>query len=95
MLLTVDEDLGLGLQRVLLLQSPVPDGAPERGPIVGLGRHQAQDGSGGLVPVLTPEDGRIQELGCSDSVPLDLRRRRAALGGAGQVELAAFRRRRR
>jgi len=80
---------------VLLLQSPVPDGAPERGPVVRLGRHQAQDRPGGLVPVLTPDDGGVQELRGSDPVPLDLRRRGSTLRGAGQVELAAFRRRRR
>ena len=79
MLLTVDEDLGLGLQRVLLLQSPVPDGAPERGPVVGFGRHQAEDRSGRLVTIFTSDDGRIQKLGCPNPVPLDLRRRGSSL----------------
>ena len=60
---------------MLLLESPVPDGAPEGGPVVRLGRHQVEDGPRRLVTVLAPDDGRVQQLRRTDSVPLYLRRR--------------------
>ena len=66
------------------------DGAPERGPVVGLGRHQAEDRSGRLVTIFTSDDGRIQKLGCPNPVPLDLRRRGSSLRWAGEVQWSSF-----
>ncbi len=63
---------------MLLLESTVPDGAPEGGPVVGLGRHQVEDGPRRLVTVLSTDDGRVQQLRRADPVPLDLWRRGSA-----------------
>ena len=73
--LTVDENLRFGFQRMLLFESPVPDGAPEGGSVVRFGRHQVEDGPRRLVTVLASDDGRVQQLGRADAVPLDLWRR--------------------
>ena len=51
-LLTVDEDVGGGLELPALPEGPVPDGAAVGGAVVLLGGHDREDG---------PELGKLQD----------------------------------
>lgn len=74
----------------MLFEGAIPNGAPERGSVVGLGRHQVEDGSGRFVPILASEDRRVQQLTRSHAIPFDLRRRGPSEGRAGQVDRPSF-----